>query len=190
MEQSIVEVIPGVFKLKSEIYEDGRGHFRILHNLSKFAPSNWYQDCMSASKKNVIRGLHWQHDPPLTKLVSVINGSILDVLVDLRDGLDYGKVTTLRLDKTEQLFIPPLIAHGFAALDDNTIVHYKFSHKHNPNAEECINAFCPRLAIDWGISKEDAILSERDTKGLTMEEWEDPWRLMPGVDDKRILKKY
>jgi len=162
-----------------KVFEDNRGYFMESYNKKLLANINidFIQDNESLSQKNVIRGLHFQKPPySQDKLVRVINGSILDVVVDLRKGEStYGKHFAIELSakNKKQLFIPKGFAHGFLTLEDNTIFSYKCSDYYYPETEETIHCFDKNLGIDWKIK--DVILSEKDKNGIKFSEFNSPF---------------
>jgi dTDP-4-dehydrorhamnose 3,5-epimerase len=122
------------------------------------------QDNESKSTKNVLRGLHFQ-EPPFEqgKLVRVIKGKVLDVAVDIRkSSKTYGKHFSIVLseENKKQLWIPKGFAHGFLALDDNTIFSYKCTNYYNPSSERTIRWDSESLNINWGVI--NPIVSEKD----------------------------
>lgn len=164
--------------LTNIVYEDNRGSF--YEAFSKFVIEQnginceFIQDNHSVSKKNVIRGLHYQWDEPQDKLVRVSNGSIIDVIVDIRStSKNYGKVFYYELSSSnqKQLWIPCGFAHGFISLEDNTHVQYKTSKRYNSKGESGINPFDTWLNIEWGVAKECLILSDRDKSLPFFEEY-------------------
>jgi dTDP-4-dehydrorhamnose 3,5-epimerase len=158
--EGLVEIIP-------DIHRDDRGYFFEFYQREKYeaAGLEWrfVQDNQSFSKKNVVRGLHFQRAPhEQGKLVRVIRGKIMDVVVDLRkDSPDFGKHVKLMLDgeKQNMLYVPPGLAHGFLALED-TIFQYKCTNFYNGPAEMGILWNDTELAIDWGI--QNPLISEKD----------------------------
>lgn len=131
----------------------------------------------SKSSKGVVRGLHFQKDPKCqAKIVEVINGSAIDVVVDIRVGSPtYGKYTSVLLtpDNNRQLFVPRGFAHGFISLEDNTIFQYLIDNDYAPDKEAGILWNDPELNIPWnemfekyGIS--EPLLSEKDQKHLVL----------------------
>lgn len=166
--EGLVEIIPGV-------YQDDRGWFSELYRSDRFAKHGlnyaFLQDNQSFSKKGVIRGLHFQLAPyAQAKLVSVLRGSVLDVVVDLRAGSrTFGKVHSCRLDDSRHnmLMVPEGFAHGFAALEDS-IFFYKCSNIHTPQAEAGLLWNDPALNIDWQTIS--PIISEKDRNHPTLEE--------------------
>ena len=134
---------------------------------------HFVQDNQSNSSKGVLRGLHFQK-PPYTqaKLVRVIRGSVLDVAVDLRSNSStYGKHYSIVLsDKNfKSFYIPKGFAHGFVALEDNTIFSYKCSDMYNKESEGCLIWNDHDLGIDWNIN--DPIISLKDMQGLHIKDF-------------------
>lgn len=159
--------IDGVFLIKPQIFQDKRGYFFESFNQKKINEKikvNFVQDNQSLSSKNILRGLHFQKPPfAQSKLVSVINGSVLDVVVDIRRGSKtYGEYIIEELnDKNHHLlFIPEGMAHGFLSLEDHTIFSYKCSEFYHKESEDSIIWNDPDIGIKWpNISP---ILSEKD----------------------------
>ncbi len=160
--------IEGLIVVEPKVFKDSRGYFFESFNKKIFEQggiiSQFVQDNQSFSQKNVLRGLHFQK-PPYTqaKLVSVIQGAVLDVVVDLRKSSQtYGEYFSLELtgENKKMLFIPEGFAHGFATLQDNTIFSYKCSNLYNKDSEASILWDDKTLNIDWQIK--NPILSEKD----------------------------
>lgn len=174
--------IPDVLVISPKVYQDKRGFFFESYNSvawSDIFGSNikFVQDNYSCSKKDVIRGLHYQLEHVQGKLVEVCSGSIYDVAVDLRQssktfGQWVGRVLTA--DAHEQHWIPPGFAHGFMVLSDEAQVFYKVTDSWKPEFERSIRWDDPTLAIDWPITQQRPILSEKDASGLF---WEDAPKL-------------
>jgi dTDP-4-dehydrorhamnose 3,5-epimerase len=167
--------LPGVLLLEPRIFRDDRGFFFETFNLAKVAelglPAEWKQDNFSLSKKNVIRGLHYQIGQPQGKLVRVITGAALDVIVDLRKSSPtFGRHTTVELsgDSSRMVWIPEGFGHGFAALTETVALSYKVTDYYSPQSERCILWNDPALGIDWRIQPEDAILSAKDAIGMPL----------------------
>lgn len=154
--------------IEPTIFEDERGYFFESWNKSFFETNNinvnFVQDNQSFSKKNVIRGLHFQNPPfEQGKLVRVIKGSVLDVAVDIRKtSSTYGKYVSIELNENNKkmFWIPPGFAHGFATLEDDTIFSYKCSGIYNKESEGSLMWNDPVLNIDWTIKNE--IISNKD----------------------------
>ena len=162
--------IEGLVVFEPNVFVDDRGHFFESWNKSFFKDYgldlNFDQDNQSCSKKNVLRGLHFQN-PPYSqgKLVRVVNGSVLDVVVDLRrNSATYGKNFSIILNSLNKkiFWIPPGFAHGFLSLEDETVFCYKCTGRYNRDAEETLLWNDPTLDISWGINK--PIVSSKDLK--------------------------
>ena len=123
------------------------------------------QDNHSVSCKNTIRGMHYQWNNPMGKLVRVAVGAITDVVVDIRKDSDsFGNVYRYELDEENlhQLYVPPGYAHGFICRSDTAVVMYKCTAEYNKHGESGINPFDPFLNIDWGIDYNEAVVSQKD----------------------------
>lgn len=161
--------ISGLILFKYKKYIDDRGFFYELYNknnLHNYLKTNFVQDNLSFSKKNVLRGLHYQKNKPQAKLISVIEGEILDVVVDLRKNSNtFGFFEKFKLSSKnqKQLYIPENFAHGFLALSDYVILNYKCSNYYDPKDQETIIWNDSSLKIDWEIN--DPILSDKDKLG-------------------------
>lgn len=162
--------IPGVILIEPQVLEDNRGFFFETYKKSEFFANGitdeFSQDNHSKSKKNVLRGLHYQTgENAQSKLVRCVKGKIFDVAVDIRkDSPTYLKWIgyILSEENKNQLYIPAGLGHGFCALEDNTEVIYKCSKEYFPNSEMGIIWNDPQLSIKWPI--ESPILSEKDAK--------------------------
>lgn len=158
----------GVLLLKPRVFEDARGYFYESFNAETLKKIGIYdlfiQDNQSLSGANVVRGLHFQAPPyAQAKLVRVINGAVIDVVVDIRKGSPtYGQHYAVRLDATNKLmlYVPKGFAHGFTTLEDNTLFFYKCTEYYNKQSEGGILWNDPELGIDWGTNS--PILSEKD----------------------------
>ena len=165
---NIIETkIEGVYLIKPKIFKDERGYFFESFNqkkINKKTNVSFVQDNQSLSSKNILRGLHFQKPPfAQDKLVSVIKGSVLDVVVDIRvNSKTYGKyiIEELNEENHHQLFIPTGMAHGFLSLEEHTIFSYKCSNFYNRESEGALKWNDPDLNIKWPIS--NPILSEKD----------------------------
>ncbi|MFM7672100.1 MAG: dTDP-4-dehydrorhamnose 3,5-epimerase [Bacteroidota bacterium] len=162
--------IEGLYILTPRVFEDARGYFFESYNESALANQglkwHWVQDNQSSSVKGVIRGLHFQAPPyAQTKLIRVLQGVILDVAVDIRKGSStYGKHVAIELSASnkKQLLIPAGFAHGFSVLSDRAEVLYKCDALYNKEAEGGLFFNDPDLAIDWRISEQESIVSDKD----------------------------
>jgi len=133
-----------------------------IQDIVKFSPK---QEIISKSSRSVVRGLHMQNRPLVSKMVRVLQGEINDVVVDCRpESPDFGKhfMISLTSDNFGWFFIPGGYAHGFEVVSDFAIVNYFFSEKYNPKLESTIFAYDPDLNIKWETSKEKSIMSPKD----------------------------
>lgn len=163
--------LPGVKIISPHFFHDHRGYFVETHSNDKFLEHGidveFVQDNLSFSaKKGTVRGLHFQIHPfAQWKLISVVTGSVLDVAVDIRQGSpSYGKYFEMIVDSENrnQLLLPAGFAHGFVALENDTLVTYKVSAPYSPDHEKGIHWQDPDIAIDWPNRGGEAILSDRD----------------------------
>lgn len=145
----------GVLVIEPNVYKDDRGYFKETYNINKFdifaGPVK--QANQSLSKKGVIRGLHYQ-TPAVSKLVWVAKGSIYDVAYNIQSGEYHGEI--LSAENGKQMLTPAGYAHGFQALEDDTIVCYLMDGVHNPEGDYG----CNPMVIDWPIK--DFVISEKD----------------------------
>lgn len=170
--------IEGVVIIEPELFGDGRGYFFESYNREAFdrevSPVRFVQDNESRSRYGVVRGLHFQRaEFAQAKLVRVIEGRVLDVAVDIREGSPtFGRHVAVELSGANhrQLFIPRGFAHGFAVLSPEALFQYKCDNFYAPQAEGGIAWDDPALAIDWRLPREAVILSERDRKHPTLQE--------------------
>ena len=155
-------------------FGDDRGYFSpyfIQNDFTKLGFEKVVQANRSKSSKGVVRGLHFQRDPKCqAKIVEVINGSAIDVVVDMRkDSKTYGKwfKVLLNANNNRQLFVPRGFAHGFVSLEDNTIFQYLIDNDYAPDLEDGILWNDSELGIDWNdiftnYGIDNPILSEKD----------------------------
>mgnify|MGYP000731089570 CR=1 FL=1 len=144
-------------------FVDYRGELRITFHQKNLNVNKFVFEYSVTSKKNVIRGLHFQYKFQQAKLVYVLKGKILDVVVDLRqDSVTFGQwvLTTLEADMGDCLYVPDGFGHGFLSLEDNSSVVYNLTSKYQPEMEFTINLFDPTLKINWPDCK--PIISQRD----------------------------
>jgi len=167
--------LPGVLILEPRIFRDDRGSFFETFNLAGMVglglPAEWKQDNFSLSKKNVVRGLHYQIGQPQGKLVRVVAGAARDVIVDLRKSSPtFGKHVTVELrgEGSRMVWIPAGFGHGFAALSETVALSYKVTDYYSPKEERTVLWNDPALGIDWGVAASEAILSVKDAAGLTL----------------------
>ncbi|UWX55427.1 dTDP-4-dehydrorhamnose 3,5-epimerase [Maribacter litopenaei] len=171
--------IEGCYEMKPEIFKDQRGFFFESFNKKRFEQLTglkvaFVQDNQAFSTHGVLRGLHFQKgESAQAKLVRVIQGEVLDVVVDIRrDSPTYGNFfkTILSSENHKQLFIPGGCAHGYVTLSNSATFFYKCDNHYNPGAESGIAYNDPTLNIDWEIPDKELILSEKD-------------RILPKFDD-------
>ena len=164
--------LKGVYLLKPTVFGDNRGYFFESYKQEEFnqnvKPINFIQENESKSSYGVLRGLHFQKgEAAQSKLIRCLNGKILDVIVDLRpDSETYGKHLAVELSDENkfQLFIPKHFAHGFLVLSETAQIAYKVDYPYTPQEEAGIAYNDPKLNINWPLSAEKLILSDRDTK--------------------------
>ena len=162
--------IKDAFIIEPKIWQDERGYFYESYNQKLFEEigihADFKQDNQSLSQKGTLRGLHAQAPPNAQgKLVRVIQGSVLDVAVDIRkNSPTYGKHISVILtgDNFKMFWVPPGFLHGFVTLTDNTIFSYKVTNLYDKDAELGVMWNDPELNIDWEINPEEIILSEKD----------------------------
>ena len=166
-----------VFLLKPELHKDTRGSFLEGYKQKTFEKLigrkiDFCQDNYTTSKKGVLRGLHYQLPPySQSKLVSVLRGTVLDVVVDLRNGSPtFGKYFSQELSAENQLqlFIPRGFAHGFITLSEDSIFTYKVDNYYQPDYEGSIVPDDSDLGIDWKLSKSEWVRSEKDQNHPTL----------------------
>lgn len=163
--------IPEVVLLEPPAYVDERGNFFESFNQQAFARAtgveiDFVQDNQSSSRRGVLRGLHYQLAPHAQgKLVRVVRGAAFDVAVDIREGsATYGQWVSATLTEVDrqQLWIPPGFAHGFQALEENTVFLYKTTAFYDRQSERAIRWDDPGIAITWPIKP--PILSRKDAE--------------------------
>lgn len=170
------EHLGGVVILRSTVQEDGRGYLMETYRADEFArlglPAEFVQDNHSRSRKGVLRGLHFQVDPPQGKLMRVTRGRAFCVAVDVRKGSPtVGQWHGLELSEDNKLMVwaPGGFARGFCALSDWVEVQYKCTGLYHPAAEVSIRWDDPVIGIAWPAGEWS--LSEKDRKARTLEDW-------------------
>ncbi len=171
--------LPGVLVLTPAVYRDNRGAFLETWNLRRMEeaglPTTWVQDNFSISKKNVLRGIHYQIIQPQGKLVRVAYGAVLDVAVDLRrSSSHFGKHVAVELSEENgrMLWIPPGFGHAFLALTETVGFSYKVTDYYSAAGERTILWDDPELAIAWPVDAASVIVSEKDAQGTKFREAE------------------
>jgi dTDP-4-dehydrorhamnose 3,5-epimerase len=175
--------IEGLLVIRPKVFADNRGCFCESYSKITFQQhginADFVQDNQSVSRKNVIRGLHLQA-PPFAqgKLVRVVHGKAMDVAVDVRkNSPTFGQhfAVELSAENNTLFWIPEGFAHGFVALEDNTVFLYKTTNYYNKESEMAINPLDPVLNINWGV--ENAVLSDRDRENAWFEEFVSPFEM-------------
>lgn len=174
--------IEGLTIVEPKVFGDNRGYFMETYNKNDFEEEglhyDFVQDNQSASKKGVLRGLHFQINFPQDKLVRVINGEVFDVAVDLRDGSKtFGKWFGVKLsaENKKQFLIPKNFAHGFLVLSDYAEFCYKVTDFYHPNDEGGLMWNDSDIGVEWpfpeGVTANDLILSEKDKVNSSYKEF-------------------
>ena len=167
--------------LEPDVFEDERGYFYEGFNADRFKKYTGFDFCVkqinqSRSSKGVLRGLHFQLAPKAqAKLVSCIEGEVLDVAVDLRkDSPTFGESSIVRLSShnKKHFYIPKGMAHGFLVLSENAKLMYQVDELYSPEHDTGIIYNDPDLNIAWGYPEQEIILSKKDQKLPTLKETE------------------
>ena len=177
-----VNGIEGLCVITPSVFGDERGYFMETYNLNDMEAEglhyNFVQDNQSASKKGVLRGLHFQKNYPQDKLVRVISGEVYDVAVDLRKGsATFGKHYGLLLsaDNKKQFLIPKGFAHGFLVVSEYAEFCYKVTDFYHPNDEGGLMFNDPDIGVEWpipeGMTENDFILSDKDKVNASFKEY-------------------
>ena len=175
--------IEGLVIIEPTVFGDNRGYFLESYNKKKFEEAigkvSFVQDNESKSAKGVLRGLHFQKLPfAQAKLVRCIEGRVLDIAVDIRDGSEtYGQHVSVELsgENKKQVFIPRGFAHGFLVLSESAIFGYKVDNSYAPAYDEGIRWDDPTLNIQWGVNESEVLVSEKDAKLPFFSEFETPF---------------
>jgi len=171
--------LKGCFILEPTKYGDSRGYFFESFNARTFneltvSETQFVQDNQSFSTKGVLRGLHSQTgEYAQAKLVRVLEGKVIDVAVDVRENSPtYGKYVAVELSSVNglQLFVPRGFLHGFVVLSDTATFFYKCDNYYNKASECGIHPLDPELAIDWHLSQDELLLSDKDREAPSFKE--------------------
>jgi dTDP-4-dehydrorhamnose 3,5-epimerase len=167
--EDVVVIVP-------EVFQDGRGFFSETFRADQFEalglPTRFVQDNHSGSAKGVVRGLHFQWDPPMGKLMRVTAGAAFLVAVDIRKGSEnLGKWVGVEASAENRrcVWAPAGFARGFCALSDNTEIQYKCTGIYSNKAESAILWNDPAIGIKWPLV--DVVVSEKDRKARPLEQW-------------------
>jgi dTDP-4-dehydrorhamnose 3,5-epimerase len=160
--------IPGLFEIDLVLHGDNRGWFKENYQKAKMEALGLpafdiVQNNFSYNaEKGVVRGLHAE---PWEKFISLANGKVFGVWVDLRQGDSFGKVHTAEITPEKAIFVPRGVANGYQTLEPNITYTYLVNAHWSPDAQyAALNVFDPELRIDWPIPEGEAIISEKDTK--------------------------
>jgi dTDP-4-dehydrorhamnose 3,5-epimerase len=161
-----------------DVFEDERGFFLEAYREDEFArlglPTNFLQDNHSRSRKGVLRGLHFQWDRPMGKLMRVTLGSAFLMAVDIRKGSPtLGKWFGMEVsaDNKRQIWAPAGFARGFCVLTDYAEIQYKCTAIYNPAAESGVRWNDPSIRIQWPLPVPDPLLSDKDRNAQTLDQW-------------------
>ena len=168
--------IADVLLLEPRVFGDARGFFLESYNEKVFAQATglqvqFVQDNHSRSQRHVLRGMHFQTENPQGKLVRVVAGAVFDVVVDIRpDSPSYGRWVgeELSVDNQRQLWIPAGLAHGFLVLSESADFLYKTTAYYHPASERCLAWNDPIVGIDWPLDDKPPLVSDKDAKGLSL----------------------
>lgn len=167
--------LSGVKLITPTVFRDTRGYFLELHHQPKYDAGGldvvFVQDNFARSQRHVLRGLHYQYPAWQGKLVSVLDGAIFDVAVDLRrDSPGFGQWFGIELSARDhrQLYIAPGFAHGYCVLSETALVHYKCTSIYRPEQERTLLWNDPTLKIAWPVTQ--PLLSDKDARGLTWDQ--------------------
>lgn len=172
----IHQALNGLMVLQPEIFKDERGFFMEVYRQDIFTdlglPMNFVQDNHSRSSKNVLRGLHFQWQPAMGKLMRVTQGEAFLVAVDIRKnsptlGQWYGEI--VNTENNKMVWAPAGFARGFCVLSDVAEIQYKCTGIYNKNAESGISYNDPEIGIKWPVTQ--PILSDKDKGLLTLNQW-------------------
>lgn len=167
--------LEGLLIVEPKVFGDSRGFFMESWNQRRYEEAGltaqFVQDNFSFSHRGALRGLHFQNPNSQGKLVSVLQGDVFDVAVDLRrHSATFGKFESLVLsgENKRQFYIPPGFAHGFLVLSESALFHYKCTTFYSPKDEMTLLWNDPDIGIEWPLPNPG--LSEKDTKGLRLRE--------------------
>lgn len=167
MMKRIDTALPGVWLIEPAVFRDARGFFFESYQAQKFAalgiPDRFVQDNHARSVKGTLRGLHYQIARPQAKLCRVVQGEVLDVVVDLRRGSpNFGRYISagLSAENMQMVYVPAGFAHGYLVVSETAEFLYKCSDYYFPEYERGVIWNDPQIGIDWGIA--NPLLSAKD----------------------------
>jgi dTDP-4-dehydrorhamnose 3,5-epimerase len=167
--------LKGLLVIEPKVFGDARGFFMESWNLRQYQEAgigtSFVQDNISVSRRGALRGLHFQNPNGQGKLVSVLQGEVLDVVADIRlRSATFGQWEAVHLssENKRQFYIPPGFAHGFLVLSESAMFHYKCTEFYSPKDEVTLRWNDPALGIEWPLK--DPIVSEKDAKGMLLKD--------------------
>ena len=168
--------LPGVVIIEPKVFGDERGFFMETWNKQRYSdagiPTDFVQDNLSFSRRGVLRGLHFQNPNAQGKLVSVLQGEVYDVALDIRYGSPtFGQWTAIRLssENRRQFYVPEGFAHGFCVTSETALFSYKCTDLYNQQAEGSILWNDPDLGIEWPVETPE--LSGKDCEGMRLRDF-------------------
>ena len=173
----IETALPEVKIIEPKVFGDERGFFMETWQHQRYIEAgigtvkNFVQDNLSYSTKDVLRGLHYQYENTQAKLVYVLQGSVLDVAVDIRQGsANFGQWVSVELssENKRQLYVPEGFAHGFLVTSETVLFSYKCTDIYNPNAEISIQWDDPKIGVEWSTKSPN--LSDKDLNAQALSE--------------------
>jgi dTDP-4-dehydrorhamnose 3,5-epimerase len=178
--RAISTPIDGLLVLEPQVFGDERGFFTESWNQRTFesvagVPARFVQDNHSRSRRDVLRGLHYQLEQPQGKLVRVVYGAVFDVAVDLRrSSPSFGQWFGVELSASNhrQFWVPPGFGHGFLVLSETADFLYKTTDYYAPQHERCIAWDDPAIGVQWPLGGRTPQLSEKDRAGRSLSEAE------------------
>lgn len=174
--KQIPSQLAGVCVFETDVFGDERGYFMELWNTRRYGEwlgtTPFVQDNVSFSRRGILRGLHFQNPAAQGKLITVLQGEVYDVVVDLRrDSPTFGQWEAFQLSRENkrQVFVPPGFAHGFQVVSETVLFHYKCTDFYAAAHEHTLLWNDPELAIPWPVP--DPVLSPKDTRGKRLREF-------------------
>jgi len=178
--------IPGPMLVIPRLFKDDRGYFYESFREDKFNEAlgeaiHFVQDNQSHSvEAGTVRGLHYQSDPHAQgKLVRCISGSIIDIIVDVREGSPtFGQHLSVELtgENHHQFYVPVGFLHGFSTQSADALVSYKVTNYYSPEADGNVLWNSPSLGLDWNVSSTEAVVSDKDKIAPAFADWKTPFK--------------
>jgi len=172
----IEEPLPGLLVIQPDVYKDERGFFMETWQQKRYnnigIEEEFVQDNWSRSTKGVLRGLHFQKENPQGKLVSIRQGKVFDVAVDIRPESDtFGEWYAHELSEENhlQIYVPPGFAHGFCVLSELADFNYKCTEYYCPEDEYCLKWNDEYVDINWPLKSKELVISEKDINGQSFQ---------------------